>query len=177
MIIVNYLHDLSRNYYADKTKILNLDGKESILNIFKEILNSKLVLISYDCDFNFEPCNKNGNKAHWALITGFLLPIRLKKDDDLLNSISNKELLINLNNTEINTECQLSEMVNFEDENYVICRHGKSKHSAIWSLSRLLESNRQLKYIDDEKCNQNDFVRPFDGDISNSLSSKALIFN
>ena len=63
------------------------------------------------------------------------------------------------------------------DEAYVICKHGKSKHSGVWNLKRLIESNRQLKQIDELKCNEDDFVRPRDGNIGATLSSKVLIFN
>lgn len=158
------------------TKIHCFNHTEIDSEFFKEILNSKLILISYDCDFNFEPCKKNGKKAHWALITGFLLPINIKNDSNL-NSLNDRKLL-NLNNNDIENIAfsNLLGKIKLDDETCVICRHGKSKHSAIWNLNRLLESNRQLKFVDEDKCNENNFVLPFNGNIEESLSSKALIF-
>ena len=168
---------MSKKYYPESI-IRCFKEQEKDIEFFKEILNSKLILISYDCDYNFEPCRKNGKKAHWALITGFLFPIKTKKDaDSLFSDNFNGQRLLRLNN-DLNEDKFSEIMKNFvlDDETCVICKHGKSKHSAIWSLNRLLESNRQLKYVDEGKCNQNEFVRPLDGDIQASLSSKALIF-
>ncbi|XP_065206593.1 actin maturation protease [Planococcus citri] len=34
--------------------------------------NDNLILIPYDCDFNHEPCLKNGAAAHWAVLCGYV---------------------------------------------------------------------------------------------------------
>ena len=171
------MYDLSKKYYGSRSKILEVNSSEQEVAIFNEILSSKLVLVSYDCDFNFEPCNKNGIKAHWALVTGFFLPVK-KNELDSVSINENKSTMINLNNKS-NDELFLSlkNKLSFQDEAYVICKHGKSKHSGVWNLKRLIESNRQLKQIDELKCNEDDFVRPRDGNIGATLSSKVLIFN
>ena len=46
----------------------NLYGNQ--LEILKHLLHGNPVLIPYDNDKNFEPCLRNGHKAHWALATG-----------------------------------------------------------------------------------------------------------
>lgn len=37
------------------------------------LLNGGCLLVPYDPDFNHGPCLKNGHKAHWALIIGYLI--------------------------------------------------------------------------------------------------------
>jgi hypothetical protein len=161
------------------------------IDFFEQILNSKLILIAYDCDFNYEPCNKKGIKAHWALITGFLLPLDLTdKNSDLIYKKTEAETQFNvldytkplqfeqIQYLRKNYENKiLSNNKNFKDLVFVICKHGKSKNLGIWNLSKLIESNKQLKQINDSKCNRDEFVLPVDGDLSRTLSSKYLVFN
>jgi hypothetical protein len=64
--------------------------------------SSALTLHRYDSDFNHEPCNKRGHKAHWALLTGkqfltlFILILMLKKvkKNNFKLSIKNKFLCL-----------------------------------------------------------------------------------
>ncbi len=147
--------------------------------MLEKILNSKLALIAYDCDFNFEPCNKNGSKAHWALITGFLIP----DCSNLANHTEeeNAQIISILNQNEELNQIKLDNILKnysqYSQKIYVICKHGKSKHSGVWNLNSLFESNRQLLMIDDEKCKIDEFIRPFDGNIQKGLASKALVFD
>ncbi len=67
------MNSLAQKYHSN-TKLINLG--DNVENMIDSLLNSKLILIAYDCDFNFEPCFKRGQKAHWALITGYLLPVQ-----------------------------------------------------------------------------------------------------
>ena len=41
------------------------------------------VLVPYDCDHNHTPARLRGSKAHWALITGFLLPANIVNLDNI----------------------------------------------------------------------------------------------
>ena len=43
--------------------------------LVERLLQSRMCLLAYDCDANYEPCNRGGLKAHWALVTGLLLPL------------------------------------------------------------------------------------------------------
>uniref|UniRef100_A0A914HK95 Actin maturation protease n=1 Tax=Globodera rostochiensis TaxID=31243 RepID=A0A914HK95_GLORO len=77
------------------------------------------VLVPYDCDKNFEPCNRQGNAAHWALIIGFVL-LELQNGEEIHHNFDNEHLL------------------------YLVALQGKSRHPALWSYSALRESNGQL---------------------------------
>ena len=138
------------------------------------ILSSKLVLIAYDCDFNFEPCNKEGRKAHWALVNGYVLRRQSSKDASNECDIDQPKVLFlgeetSQSESSANKEHILQELL------YVICKHGKSRHDGMWLLQSLIDSNRQLKLVNEAKCNLLDFVRPIDGNIEQGLASKCII--
>uniref|UniRef100_A0A915ENL2 Actin maturation protease n=1 Tax=Ditylenchus dipsaci TaxID=166011 RepID=A0A915ENL2_9BILA len=77
------------------------------------VLGSKkkqLILVPYDCDKNFEPCEKDGKNAHWAVLTGFLVA---KPECE---------------NNKISWFDPKHRMVEVEDERlFIIAFHGKSK--------------------------------------------------
>jgi len=184
---VNFLYELAK--LGTNAQIVDLKRD---VDFFEELLKAKLILIPYDCDRNYEPCNKKGIKAHWALITGFLLPIDYEKSvAETFIDFNNRPKLSHrfekkstgLNFVDSIKEEQIEAMKNDFEENeefrnliYVICRQGKSKNLGVWSLGKLLESNRQLKEINTTKCDPDNFVLPSDGDLSKTLSGRFLVF-
>ena len=40
--------------------------------IISHLNKGSAILVPYDCDKNFEPCNRGGHAAHWAVIVGYL---------------------------------------------------------------------------------------------------------
>lgn len=40
--------------------------------IIRELKSGAVILIAYDNDYNFDPCLRNGESAHWALIFGLI---------------------------------------------------------------------------------------------------------
>ena len=177
--LVSFLHGLAELY--TKTELVNLKNDT---DFFQTVLEAKLILIAYDTDANYEPCNKKGIKAHWALITGFLVPISF--DEKISKSIidyteENKPVGIHfiksLKKNELNSLKQKFENnQTFRSLIYVICKQGKSKNLGIWSLEKLLDSNRQLKEINSSKCDPFNFVLPLNNDLSKSLSLRVLVF-
>jgi hypothetical protein len=158
-------------------KIIEIDNDYHKI-ILDELLRNHLVLIAYDCDANFEPCNKLGFKAHWALITGLLIPLNKNESQYLVDKYSDsfdRELdIIYKNDTQIEEE--LNKFISKDAPCYCICKNGKSKHSGIWPLNKLLQSNQQLAQIDRDKCDPNEFIWPLNGDIQKTLASKILVF-
>ena len=168
-----------------------LDDKGFLNDLLK--LNQSLV--PYDCDANFEPCNKNGLKAHWTLVTGFILPVRVNEslpksivdliDELKTNEKNNETLFIELKDFNL-TEEQIENLTDFYQrlENFnwkkniwTFCKQGKCKSSGVWNLAKLIESNQQLKQVNDSKCNVENFIRPEDGNLENVLSSRYIVFN
>ncbi len=160
------------------------------------LFNARLLLVSYDCDFNFEPCFKNGLKAHWALVTGFVIPVESSKLEliqtskvvssnvdepnqrliDLKTSDVDYKKLLEvyrdnyLNRKDTDEKCQLASLI------HVIARQGKSKYYGLWEFERLLDSNRQLRDIEQERCDDNFYIRPQSGNLQDSLASKIIVF-
>jgi len=181
---VNFLYELAKSEVNAKMLDLNEDK-----DFFEILLTSKLILFPYDCDFNHAPCNKKGIKAHWALITGFILPI--DHDESISLTFGNYseekrpcgiEFIDSVKPEQIaklkeNYENKYYEAKRFSDLVYVVSKQGKSKHLGVWRLKYLLESNRQLKDIDYKKCDPSEFVLPLDGDLSKSLSKRFLVIS
>uniref|UniRef100_A0A183BLM5 Actin maturation protease n=1 Tax=Globodera pallida TaxID=36090 RepID=A0A183BLM5_GLOPA len=95
------------------------------------------VLVPYDCDKNFEPCNRQGNAAHWALIIGFVLLEQSVQNGEEIHSVGPRVAEFNAHNFFGR---------NFDNEHllYLVALQGKSRHPALWSYSALRESNGQL---------------------------------
>jgi hypothetical protein len=58
---------------------------------------------------------------------------------------------------------------------HVICRQGKSKFYGLWEYNKLLDSNRQLRDIDQERCDPGLYVRPASGDLGTTLASRFIV--
>ncbi len=161
--------------YHDKCEVISLEKldqefslTQNVRRLIQSILNGNLILVPYDCDLNFEPCFKNGKKAHWALIHGFIY----SKND--LNGDGLNEYLSNCFRLETN-QSFIHDIDNINFDNlYVFAKHGKSTHSAIWNLKKLLLSNGQLNEIDEKRTSTAEYIIPECG-ISQTLSSKILV--
>ncbi len=173
------MFELAKSYHLN-SQLLKLDVFTAIedfnlqknLRLIECILRGQLIMIAYDCDFNFEPCLKNGKKAHWALVHGFFysLPFEcLDKEHNLTHFNSN---CYKLNKNDDFKHC--FDRIDFE-KFYVFAKHGKSKHSAIWSLKHLLLSNFQLNEVDDKFLNSKEFILPANG-IFETLSCRYIVF-
>lgn len=178
---VTFLFELARSQTNVQLISLNAD-----VDFFEILLKSKLILIPYDTDRNYEPCNKKGIKAHWALITGFLVPIHFDEivskslvqftEEHKPRSLSFVDSLELAQVQALRKIFEVNKGGTTCDLIHVICKQGKSKNLGVWSLRKLLESNRQLKEINLEKCDPLNFVLPADKDLSKTLSSRFLAF-
>ena len=61
---------LASNLYACKAEVYDGNLFENRVEIVQHILLGHPILVPYDNDRNFEPCLRNGHKAHWAILTG-----------------------------------------------------------------------------------------------------------
>lgn len=57
----------------EKTRAYLFDGELDSEFIKDKLRNHSLILVPYDADRNHSPSNKNGHKAHWCLICGYLI--------------------------------------------------------------------------------------------------------
>jgi hypothetical protein len=168
-------HDNSQLCSWDMIKTNHDFLSEKNRKFIELILNGHMITIAYDCDSNFEPCFKNGKNAHWALIHGFIygLDYGVTINEENLDSLKFSSNCLQLGENSEYKHCL--EQINFE-RFYVIAKHGKSKHSAIWNLKQLLLSNAQLNVANDKFLNPNEYIVPLNG-IFETLSYKYLVID
>lgn len=175
LLKVDYLYEIAKKYNSG-CSVKKLENQDDEIKMFELLLRNKLVLVAYDCDLNFEPCNKNGLKAHWALLIGLALPIESKYLENFtINETENTNLVYTSKSIDEN-QAEILHQYSQSSNIFAICRQGKSKHCGVWNLSKLIESNRQLKFIDHLKCDDENFIKPEDGDLQKTLAYKYLVF-
>lgn len=173
VIQVKFLADLVKQFHQN-FQVVEFHSFDEWVQLIDLVLNNSLILIAYDCDQNFEPCSKQGLKAHWALITGAMIAMPFSESEHFQGA----NLDSNFVYCEAVIEEEKSKILNQYkdlDKIQVICRHGKSKYPGVWNIKKLIESNRQLKLIDHQKCDDTNFVKPLHGDLSKSLANRILI--
>ncbi|KNC86149.1 hypothetical protein SARC_01718 [Sphaeroforma arctica JP610] len=167
------LADLALRYYNRQVRCVK---NWTCSELASQLHSGRLALVPYDADFNHQPCSKKGIKAHWAVLTGMVwishsdanesantlqveacdvcvLENGQTVQDDLRNiRVATIATPIDTESTNAPTEMKThntSDITRLETRNaYVLARHGKSSHLALWSLSSLFESNAQLTCMD-----------------------------
>lgn len=54
-------------------KVTLFNGCLDTSEVKEFLLSGGLILVPYDCDKNHTPCRSNGQKAHWAIISGIIV--------------------------------------------------------------------------------------------------------
>lgn len=135
----------------------NWNSAEQVLEALE---NGQLVLIAYDKDGNNEPCLKDGAKAHWCVVNGYIVP----------GEGGGRTLNVELGGSAVTLEASFEEMdskrsISTDTEwLYLLCYHGKSLHQAIWPFKDLWDSNSNLFQVGPDVLGQPDkYVFPKDG--------------
>lgn len=136
------------------------------------------VLVPYDADANHEPTCKRGHKAHWTLLTGYLVRIpNIHADIEHIKYLgySQDPVYPNLfHATSAKPEIQrLKFFLGCEEDLFVFARQGKSRHLGLWCFSSLSESNDNLVEFSPSR-DDNDYVLP-PGGVKEGLCGKAVI--
>ncbi|KAM5146221.1 actin maturation protease isoform 1-T2 [Mantella aurantiaca] len=127
------------------------ENREPILN---HLMAGLPVLIPYDEDFNHEPCQRDGHRAHWAVISGVLLGMQggsYEADIDVpgLYRPRPDSLPPNTNDT---------------SEIFLIAKQGKSLRYQLWEYSSVSRSNIQLLQLDPKRAGDgNAYILPAGG--------------
>ncbi|XP_028694223.2 actin maturation protease isoform X4 [Macaca mulatta] len=97
---------------------------------------------SYDEDFNHEPCQRKGHKAHWAVSAGVLLGVRAVPS---LGYTEDPELR-GLFHPVLGTPCQPPSLPEEGSPGavYLLSKQGKSWHYQLWDYDQVRDSNLQL---------------------------------
>lgn len=148
------------------------------------LLNDGFVLIPYDADYNHSPCLKQGHKAHWAVVCGFVIYssnfnnsvflydknickcLDNFKVKDIQVDVEGNNVIIKKHNGNSNEEVN-------EGKLYMAARHGKSCHLALWDFNDLNSSNFNLIEISPDRESK-EFILP-PGGVSQGLKGKAIL--
>jgi len=140
--------------------------------ILKILSSGKILLVPYDSDSNHHPCLKNGHKAHWAVVYGFVALIDEIKDthyDNIENLGQNCYRIRSLNCSQQSLWKQAG-----KENIYVMAKQGKSKQIGIWSLSKLADSNGNLSEVDPKRNSPIDYIVPL-GNKLTGLCGKIIV--
>lgn len=164
---------LAREFYGLGCQVISYGFEDHHL-IVSELLKGSAVLVPYDADKNHKPCLENGNKAHWALLTGVLCQL----DDNAIDWTMVKqdvEMPMLFHSSPSHT---LILPRNCKPQNIYFCaKHGKSSHTAVWGLESLKRSNANLFELDPSKEKQvGNFIVPEEG-IHVGLCGKMLVIS
>jgi len=148
------LAQLAQDYFHLKT---DLEHSFNANKLLQHLLCGHLCLIPYDKDKDHSPCCLQGEKAHWGLVVGIVIPVFEDSGKEAFYSNSQPEnlyiddgwetLLYRLNGQD-GFELTV-EKINVTQQElaqaFVIALHGKSRHQALWSLEALIKSNNNLE--------------------------------
>ncbi|XP_037630625.1 UPF0692 protein C19orf54 homolog isoform X3 [Sebastes umbrosus] len=132
------------------------------------------VLIPYDEDYNHEPCQRSGHRAHWAVASGVLLGLDQ-------GSVSKEHTQPDLTlpwlylAVDGSSPCPVGNAA--VREVYILAKQGKSLRYQLWSLESVAQSNEQLRTMDPQRANDgNQYVVP-QGGVEAGLAGQAVLLH
>ncbi|XP_078480458.1 actin maturation protease [Lampetra planeri] len=132
------------------------------------------VLIPYDEDYNHEPCQRSGHRAHWAVASGVLLGLdqgSVSKEDFQLDPTLPWLYLPGAACSACPARSPGLREV------YVLAKQGKSLRYQLWSLDSVAQSNGQLKTMDPQRARDGtQYVVPVGG-VEVGLAGQAVLLH
>ncbi|KAE8585657.1 hypothetical protein XENTR_v10021394 [Xenopus tropicalis] len=158
---------LAKEVFGCRSELLTggMDG-ENKGKILQQLTSGLPVLIPYDEDFNHEPCQREGHRAHWAVISGVLFGVRcgsFSPDPDipgLCYPSSDSPSLEDLNIQEI----------------YLVAKQGKSLRYQLWEYDCISRSNGQLIHLDPKRSNDGNVYIVPSGGVKAGLCGQIVLF-
>ncbi|XP_062574006.1 actin maturation protease-like [Saccostrea cucullata] len=154
--------------------VLDMRDSGSRESLLGHLANSHPVLVPYDGDKNNGPCLKNGNKAHWAVLSGFLFSLERTLLPDNVGMTEDPELSP-LYEIQLGKAFALQNLLVSSPDVFVFGMQGKSQNIGVWSLDKVLESNANLREVDpDREAEVDQYIIPREG-IQRVLCNKVVI--
>ncbi|KAM6933029.1 actin maturation protease [Xenentodon cancila] len=149
-----------------------LSGNDA--TIITHLWGGQPVLVPYDEDCNHEPCQRNGHKAHWAVISGVLLG--LDQGSVSKEYVEPDPTLPWLHlATDVCSPCPVDSKA--VREVYILAKQGKSLRYQLWSLNSLAQSNEQLRTMCPQRANDGTkYVVP-EGGVEAGLAGQAVLLH
>ncbi|XP_041919276.1 UPF0692 protein C19orf54 homolog [Alosa sapidissima] len=141
--------------------------------ILRHLIEGQPVLIPYDEDFNHEPCQRSGHRAHWAAASGILVGLTI-------NSLDIRQLHSDPSLPWVfmprEGDPPVWSMDSVQDV-YVLAKQGKSLRYQLWNFGIVTESNRQLRELDPQRANDGtSYVLP-PGGVEMGLAGQAVLLH
>ncbi|XP_059086239.1 actin maturation protease-like isoform X1 [Tigriopus californicus] len=179
MFSAQALADLANDFCTlakAKEETIAMVDSSDILNNPVELMNffiadeKSLLLVPYDSDFNQHPCVKEGKRAHWAILLGFVLTASADKETESIDCQQINENVSLLNNGAVNANFWAKSE---SSELKVLARQGKSLRLFLFDPRTLWTSNYNLKAWEPTQEDERHYVLP-DGGISEGLKGKLV---
>ncbi|OQR67125.1 acyl-coenzyme A thioesterase 13-like [Tropilaelaps mercedesae] len=110
-------------------------GFPSKADMLADLIKGRIFLVPYDADANHEPCRRNGQSAHWAVVFGVVL---MRPECFCLEGLAKLSDDKPIYRAELGYDCEMA------GSEFLLAREGKSRHVAVWSFEALRESCAQL---------------------------------
>jgi len=121
------------------------------------------LLVPYDCAHNHHPALLGGRKAHWGLVTGFVLVVDVSEDiTDVKNVTSDQNKNVHILTGENDKELLSRLIGNKNGKLLLVGRQSKSLVLGLWDKEELVSSNNNLK-VAEFKGDMSEFVIPAGG--------------
>jgi len=140
MFSVENMADLATTVLDREAMVASTD-----VDMVAELLGGWMLLVPYDCAHNHHPAMLQGRKAHWALITGFVLAVDAAEDiADIGNSEDNVVIV-----KEIKDSGKLDKILaQHNTKKLLVARQSKSLVLGLWDMKELINSNNNLKTVE-----------------------------
>eukprot|EP00090_Calanus_glacialis_P018156 TRINITY_DN28163_c0_g1_i1.p1 TRINITY_DN28163_c0_g1~~TRINITY_DN28163_c0_g1_i1.p1 ORF type:complete len:369 (-),score=160.32 TRINITY_DN28163_c0_g1_i1:109-1215(-) len=135
------------------------------------LLKGSVILVPYDCGPDNRPVQARGHKAHWAVISGFLLPSKTIPPHSTPLSACPGFHLLQPGTSKEDVHQVLHHTK--QDAVMVVARQSKSVELGIWSRDKLVDSCRNLQEAAEKRLDGS-YVLP-DGGLREGLCGQVLV--
>ncbi|XP_026174003.1 actin maturation protease [Mastacembelus armatus] len=165
---------LAEKVYGCKAELLSGGLSSNAAAIIAHLWGRQPVLIPYDEDYNHEPCQHNGHRAHWAVASGVLLGLEQRSVAEE-HARPDPTLPWLFLPSDTSAPCPASSTG--LREVYVLAKQGKSLRYQLWSLDSVAQSNRQLRTMDPQRANdEKHYVVP-EGGVEAGLAGQVVLLH
>ncbi|XP_069004276.1 actin maturation protease [Embiotoca jacksoni] len=173
MFSADHMALLAEEVCGCKAELLSggLSGKNAAA-IVTHLWGRQPVLIPYDEDYNHEPCQRSGHRAHWAVASGVLLGLD-QGSVSREHTQHDPTLPWLLLASDRCSPCPVDSTA--VKEVYILAKQGKSLRYQLWSLDSVAQSNEQLRMMDPQRANDGtQYVVP-QGGVEAGLAGQAVL--
>ncbi|XP_053329421.1 UPF0692 protein C19orf54 homolog [Spea bombifrons] len=138
---------------------------ENRTRILKQLTAGLPILIPYDEDFNHEPCQRSGHRAHWAVISGVLVGMKngsFEPDPEVPGLYHPTSDLRALEPGDIL-------------ETYLVAKQGKSVRYQLWDYESVSRSNGQLTQLDPKRASDGSVYVVPEGGVRAGLCGQTVL--